>query len=103
MDDQEVSISEAASLKGVSRAAVHKAIREGRLPARWLSTKSNAAWKVDRSQPATERGVWRIRKEDVTAWEPVVSYTERGKRSAEARKRTKEDTNGENQPQEEER
>lgn len=65
--DRELSITEAASLKGVCRQAIHAAIRSGRLAAR-----------VD-LPPGGAAGVWRIRQADLDGWEPIRDPHERGR------------------------
>jgi excisionase family DNA binding protein len=52
----ELTTKEAAALKGVTTAAISRAIREGRLPAR------------AETQPGRARAIWRIRREDLSAW-----------------------------------
>ncbi len=89
----EMSISEVAALKGISRAAVHKAIKEGRLTARWQTGEVKAVWKIDRPGAQPSRGTWRIRLEDANVWEPTLSPVERGKRGVEARRNMKDENN----------
>lgn len=55
----ELTTKEAAALKGVTTAAISRAIREGRLPARI------------ESQPGRARATWRIQRSDVEDWNPA--------------------------------
>jgi len=70
--NDEIGVTDAAALKRVSRNAIHQAIRTGRLPARVALP------------PTGAQGVWRIRREDLEAWEPATAE-ERGRRGARAR------------------
>lgn len=72
MEETEVTITEAANEKGVSRSAIHQAIKTGRLPAR-----------VD-MPPGGAQGTWLIRREDLDQWEPATPQ-ERGRRAAAVR------------------
>lgn len=69
----EMTTTEAARKKGVTRAAVTAAIREGRLPAR-----------VDR-KPGAARGTWKIARADVEAWQPLTEAADRSRAAAAAR------------------
>jgi hypothetical protein len=63
--ETEITTTEAARRKGVTRAAVTSAIREGRLKAR-----------IDR-KPGNARGTWRIDAAALEAWKPLTSAAER--------------------------
>lgn len=69
----ELTTTEAAALKGVTRAAVHLAIREGRLKAR------------AQRKPGHARGTWLIRREDLSEWHPISDPRERALHAATAR------------------
>lgn len=71
----ELTTKEAAALKGVTTAAISRAIREGRLPAR------------AETQPGRARAIWRIRREDLTAWRSSNAPTTRVAAEAEAARR----------------
>lgn len=64
---EEYSVTEAAAIKGITRQSVQRAIRNGRLGARVEVPPGGAA------------GVWKIREDDLQAWEPVRDPHERGK------------------------
>lgn len=53
MSKRLITVSEAARLKGLSRSAIYKAIRDGRLPERW------------------ELGRLALKESEVLAWEAV--------------------------------
>lgn len=74
----ELTTTEAAALKGVTRAAVHLAIREGRLRAR------------AQRKPGHARGTWLIRREDLSEWRPITDPRERARHAA-AERRAAED------------
>lgn len=74
MEKPEYTITEAAGIKGIRRSSVHKAVQEGRLPAR-----------VD-LRPGAAAGRWLIKAEDLAAWTPATPQ-ERGRRSGIARRR----------------
>lgn len=66
--DKEMTIDEAASAKGVTKQAVHLAIRQGRLKAR-----------ID-FPPGSARGRWKILRADLDQWEPA-SPSEKARRA----------------------
>lgn len=66
----ELTVSEAAAKKGVTPAAVRRAIQRGRLPARAVHT------------PGLPHGRWSLREEDVLNWTPAKSPSEKGQRRA---------------------
>lgn len=72
--NNEVTVNEAAHEKGVSKAAITRAIREGRLPARADII------------PGRARAIWRIKVADLAAWTPATPE-EKGRRGGGARKR----------------
>lgn len=72
MDGTEVTITEAAAAKSVSRSAIHQAIKTGRLAAR-----------VE-IPPGGAQGTWLIKREDLDQWEPATPQ-ERGRRGARSR------------------
>jgi hypothetical protein len=63
--ETELTTTEAARRKGVTRTAVATAIREGRLKAR-----------IDR-KPGNARGTWRIDASSLEAWKPIMSAADR--------------------------
>lgn len=73
-----MTVTAAATVKGVTRSAIQKAIAEGRLPARQYTG------------PGLKRSVWLIKREDVEKWEPVTPQ-ERGRRAAAVRYGTRDE------------
>lgn len=70
-----LSISEAARLKGVSRAAIHNAIRDKRLPA------NKGVYTIEKVVKITRRG-WRILAEDLEKYEISPLHVWIGKKIA---------------------
>jgi excisionase family DNA binding protein len=65
---EELTTTEAAALKGVSRTAVYQAIRQGRLAARTRRSETGV------------RVVYRVDRAALEAWTPALSQSDRGKR-----------------------
>lgn len=79
-----LSTVEAADLKGVKRGSIHRAIREGRLPATWVE-KPAAPWRIDRPGTSSPGGSWKIKRTDLDAWQPA-DQAEKGRRGGRPRK-----------------
>ena len=65
---EELTTTEAAAVKGVSRTAVYQAIKQGRLLAR------------TRRSATGVRVVYRVDRTALEAWTPALSQSDRGKR-----------------------
>lgn len=82
--ETEITATEAAAIKGVSRVTINNAIRSGRLPARAVL------------QPGSLHGRWIVKQSDLDAWEPLTASAA-GVRSGEIRRmRRDQAANGEN-------
>lgn len=78
MDEPELTVTEAAAIKGVSRSAITRAIRAGRIAARIQML------------PNSARGIWRVDRGSLSAWEPATPQ-EKGRRGGAAKQRNREE------------
>ncbi|HEY3413373.1 MAG TPA: helix-turn-helix domain-containing protein [Armatimonadota bacterium] len=77
---EELTTTEAAAAKGVSRAAVYQAIKQGRLPARTRRSETGV------------RVVYRVDRAALDAWTPALSQSDRGKRGGRGNRAASEDS-----------